>query len=102
MKDLRTFTLPQCPNPHMLILALDPDMRPLGNLVCPKLGGIVIKRVETSDLGEILETVATRALRGPKLKLIRIVGQGKSPGIDVSEPMMEAMVAIRTVEDGGT
>jgi len=100
MKDLRTFTISQCPNPHMLILALDPDTRLSGDLACPKLE-VVIKRVETFDLGKILETVATRASRGPKLKLIRIVGQGKSLGINLSEPMMEVMMEIRTIEDGG-
>ena len=75
MKSLRTLTLFRCRDPHFFIDALHPGVTPTGVVVCPNLEELVFfpsVHEEALDVRSFTGMAAARALRGAKLKSIRI------------------------------
>jgi len=72
MKVLRTFIITQCEDPHIFVHALHPGMSSSGAMVCPELEELVIRHWRTFDIKGIVGMAAARALRGAKLKTVRI------------------------------
>ena len=86
MEHLRTLTLYYCRSPHIVIHALHPAMSSSGAMVCPKLEELVIVLdKETLDMKSVIGVVTARALRGAKLRSVRIVGQNQPVQTDVLE-----------------
>ena len=88
MKNLRTLTLSHCAGPDIFILALDPNTRLSGVMACPKLEELVlVLRLdgETLNIRNVIEMAAARALRGAKLKSVRIVSPDESMQTDALE-----------------
>ena len=87
MDALHTLVLTRCETPHTFVHALHPSMRPSGVLVCPRLEELVIEHGEMFDIKNVVETVAARASRGVKLKIVRIISRlrGVDAQLDVSE-----------------
>ena len=58
-----------------------------GVVVCPELEELAIRHWRTFDTKDVAGTLAARALRGTKLKTVRIIGWGGSsyPQLDLSE-----------------
>jgi len=85
MTDLRSLVLDRYGQPHAFISALDPSTSPSGVMVCPKLEELTIESDEVIDIKRVIAMAEARALRGAKLKLVRIVGRDKLGEIDVLE-----------------
>jgi hypothetical protein len=86
MKCLHTLALHHSVDLDIFIHALHPNMSSSGDVVCPKLGNLVIVFDEMRlDMKSIIGVVAARASRGAKLKLVRIIGPGKIEPTDVLE-----------------
>jgi hypothetical protein len=76
MERLRTLTLYHCASPHIFIHALHPTMSSSGTIVCPELEElVVVLDNEMLDMKSVIGTVAARALKGAKLKSVKIIGQ---------------------------
>ena len=74
MKNLRTLSLDRCRSLRFFIHALDPTMNPSGVVVCPKLEEIVIFERGLFNFEHAMGMMAaSRALRGAKLKAVRII-----------------------------
>jgi hypothetical protein len=88
MERLRTLTLYHCASPHIFVHALHPIVSSSGVVVCPELEKLVIKLDPdrgTLDMKGIIGVAAARALRGAKLKSVKIIGQGQPARADVWE-----------------
>jgi len=89
MKDLRTLTFSRCTNTNIFIHALQPAGTSSSEvMVCPKLEELVLVLYlpETmSHITGVIEMAAARALRGEKLRTVRIVGGRGMADLDVSE-----------------
>ena len=85
MEDLHTLVLHQYNQPYTFIDALDPSMSLSGILVCPKLEELIIEGGEMLDPAKVVGMAAARALRGVKLRLIRITRLDKFGEVDVFE-----------------
>jgi len=87
MKDLRTLTLSRCQNPRIFTCVFDPSTNSSGVMLCPKLEELFIKHRYAFDIMDVAEMAARRALRGAKLKAIRIdtYGEFAYPRSDVLE-----------------
>ena len=88
MKDLRTLTLFKCRNLHIFIRALQPATSSSEVVVCPKLEEIILVLYVyegTFDISSVIEMAAARALRGKKLRTIRIIDGREGADLDVSE-----------------
>ena len=75
MEELRTLTLNRCNQLHIFTHALDPSMGSSGVAACPKLEELVLvprPDVDPFDLNHVIGMAATRALRGAKLRTVRI------------------------------
>jgi len=77
MNTLRTLVLAMCDNLHF-ILALDPQKNRSKLMICPDLGELIlyIASQDQFHIGDLLTMTKERALRGAKLRSIRIVGLG--------------------------
>jgi len=88
MKDLRTLTLSKCGSPDIFIRALQPATSPTEAVVCPKLEELVLvlhPHETMSHITSVIGMAAARALRGEKLRTVRIVGRRGATTFDVSE-----------------
>jgi hypothetical protein len=88
MKHLHTLTLSHCTSPETFIHALDPRMSSSGVLVCPELEDLILvlrRNGETLNIKDVMEMAAARALRGAKLKSVRIASREEFTQIDVVE-----------------
>ena len=85
MKRLRTIELYRCENPDAFVHVLDPSMSSSGATICPELEELIVYVGETLDIEKVIGMVAARALRGVKLKLVRISNQDKFDEVDVLE-----------------
>ena len=77
LESLRTLRLSRCKNPRTFLVALHPNPGTSEVVTCPKLEELVLvphTNVEEFDIGSVTEIAAARALRGAKLRTIRIVG----------------------------
>ena len=88
MKDLRTLIFFKCKSLHTFIRALQPGTDSSDAVVCPQLEelGLVLRTDgEIFNIASVVEMAAARALRGVKLRTVRIAdGEGEA-GLDVSE-----------------
>ena len=88
MKDLRTLTFSRCANLDIFIRALHPATGSSEVVVCPKLEELVLvlhPREIMSRITSVIEMAAARALRGEKIRTIRIVDGRGTADLDVSE-----------------
>ena len=88
MKDLRTLTLSKCRSLEVFIRALQPATSPTEVVVCPKLEKLVLvlhPYEMMSHITSVIEMAAARALRGEKLRTVRIVGGRNATTFDVAE-----------------
>jgi hypothetical protein len=87
MKHLHTLTLYCFASPHIFVHALHPNMSSSGVVVCPKLEELSMTLVNgmTLDVKSVIEVAAARALRGARLKFVRIGRQEKFEQVDVLE-----------------
>jgi hypothetical protein len=86
MERLRTLTLYHCASPHTFIHALHPTMSSSGTVVCPELEELVVVLDNGMlDMKSVIGTAAARALRGAKLKSVKIIGQDQPARADVLE-----------------
>ena len=74
MKNLHIFTLAQCKNPDAFIHALDPGLNSSNVVVCPKLEELALTLFPgwNVDTKNMIAVIAARALRGAKLRTLRI------------------------------
>ena len=87
MEGLLSFMLSRCQSPHIFIDALRPNTSSEA-VVCPKLEELIlVLRIhsETLKIKDVVEMAAARALRGAKLKSVRIVSSDKVVQVDASE-----------------
>ena len=77
MRGLCTLVLERCGQPHPFINALDPSRCSTGALVCPKLEELIIECEEEVDIERVIRMAKARALRGARLKLVRIASKDK-------------------------
>ena len=88
MKDLRTLVFFECKSLHTFIHALQPGADSSDAVVCPQLEGlglVLCTDGEMFDITSVVEMAAARALRGVKLRTVRIAGGEGEAGLDVSE-----------------
>jgi len=88
MKDLRTLTLSRCRHPDIFICALQPATGSSEVVVCPKLKELVLvlhPHETMTHITNITKMAAARALRGEKLRTVKIVGRRDAANFDVSE-----------------
>jgi len=85
MKDLSTLVLDRYGRPHAFISALDPSTSLSGVMVCPKLEEFNIEVDEVVDIKRVIGMAEARALRGAKLKRVRIASRDKLGEIDALE-----------------
>jgi len=100
MKDLRVLVLCECDYPHVFIHALHPSMSPSEVLVCPGLEELVIvlrNDGEAFDMEDVIRMAEARALRGKKLKSVRVVYRGDEPD---PQDVLELRNHVRHVEHG--
>jgi hypothetical protein len=95
MKRLRSLTLSRYTDPGIFVHALKPGMMSsLEVVVCPKLEELVlVLRVygEILNIKNVIKMVAARALRGAKLKTVRIVIHDEAMQIDALELSKHAL-----------
>jgi len=87
MNGLRILALTRCETPHYFVYALHPDLNHPWIVVCPELEELVIEHEGMFDIKIVERGLAARALRGAKLKVVRIIswfGYVKAR-LDVSE-----------------
>jgi len=87
MKNLRTLTILKCGFPYVPIHALKPVASSSGVVVCPKLEELVLVPgpYESTSYITVINMVAARALRGEKLRTLRIVARFGAASHEVSE-----------------
>ena len=81
LKTLRILTLSRFRSPYTLMAALRPNTGPLA---CPKLEEFVLvlrTATEAIDFKSLTEIAAARALRGARLRTVRIVGGRDEPNL---------------------
>ena len=86
MERLRTLTLRHCRSLHIFVHTLQLNMSSSEVAICPELEEFVIVPDEgTLNMKSLIEMAAARALRGAKLKTIKIVGRDQPARTDVLE-----------------
>ena len=85
IKGLRTLTLVQCKSPDIFISALDPNGNSSGDVVCPKLEEIIVYDGSLLDINGVTRMAAARALRGSKLKSLKLICDPIPAEIDILE-----------------
>ena len=87
MKSLRILTLSDCRSPHIFIDALRPRTSS-EVLICPELEELVLVLCvdeEALNITAVAQMAAMRALRGAKLKSVKIVGHDEAMWINASK-----------------
>ena len=77
MENLRTLELSRCQSPHLFTRALRPSTSSSGPVVCPKLEVLVLvlrANSETFNIKDLIRMATARALRGAKLKTVKVIG----------------------------
>jgi hypothetical protein len=88
MINLRTLTLFLCGNTHIFVNTLHPSMSSSEVVVCPKLEELILGLRTyggVADIKPVTGMAAARALRGARLKSVRIASSDKFVQIDVLE-----------------
>ena len=96
MTDLRTLTLSGCRSPHIFAQALQPGMNSSEVVVCPKLEELILESPDgVFDIKSVIKMAAARALRGKKLRMVRLIDKQGEPDPEV---MLELKKHVSHVE----
>jgi len=99
MRNLCTLTLYLCKSLDIFVHALDPRISPSGDVVCPKLGKLVIEHREALYIKDVIGMAAARASIGAKLKSVKIVSWGRT--VHSQLDVLELEKHVLHVECGG-